>query len=406
MHATRGRAGSILALVLAAVVGGAFAGLVTAAFIWSFETLIELVWSDLPAELGVDPFESWYLFVVPAIGGVLVGLGHRFLGDYPEPMETTIARWKAGGRIEPTTVPASALNSLSALAAGGPVGFEAALLGVIGGIATWIGGNIRGAAETVRQAWGADRVDAVSRTQRTLPVWLAAVAGLFTYRWLPFGELDLGFRFDDLTTDLRPADGLVIVLFAMVVTVPAAWAMAVVVAAERGRLYQRSPVVAGVVGGLGFASMALVSQYVLFSGQDATKHLIGLGNGELWYLTFAKWLALVIALAAGWRGGPIFPMFTAVSALAVVVDGWLDIEPHLLMAGGMAAVAAVLLRGSIPMVFVLMLYAVPFSYAGVVLAGAAGASVMFAVAHLLGILPTPRAAETASPTSAVPMEAA
>jgi H+/Cl- antiporter ClcA len=163
--------------------------------------------------------------------------------------------------------------------------------------------------------------------------------------------------------------------------------MAVIGRAEISPFFQRSPILIAVGGGLAFAAMAWISDFVLFSGQQDMQRLVTLGNPELLYIAVAKWAALVIALFAGWRGGPIFPMFTAVAALAVVVDALFDIGPNLVMVAGIGAVGVVLARGSIAMAFILTLYAVPLTYSGVILVGCAGAAVGLGIGKSLGLLP-------------------
>jgi H+/Cl- antiporter ClcA len=184
-------------------------------------------------------------------------------------------------------------------------------------------------------------------------------------------------------------DGIVIFVFGALVTVPAAWAIAMIVRAEHATVFARSPILIGMAGGCGFALLALPNSLVLFSGQQGIRLLPETGNAELLYITIAKWLALVIALYAGWRGGPIFPTYTAVAALAVLLDGVVGIGPDLMMVAGIAAVSAVFVKGSVPIAFVLTLYPVPLSYTGAILIGCVGAAVALAVARSADLLPTP-----------------
>ncbi|MEL7209615.1 MAG: hypothetical protein AAGK32_15495, partial [Actinomycetota bacterium] len=153
-----GRTTSTAALLLTAVVTGALAGVVTAAFIWCYEEGLDLLWTELPDQLGVDPFRSWWLPAVLVVGGVLVGLGQRYIGDLPIPIDEAMDRWRSGGRIEPSTVPGSAVNSVVVLVSGGPVGFEAALTGIIGGAAAWASDRMASVGRLVRVAWGSERV--------------------------------------------------------------------------------------------------------------------------------------------------------------------------------------------------------------------------------------------------------
>ncbi len=156
-------------------------------------------------------------------------------------------------------------------------------------------------------------------------------------------------------------------------------------------VFRRSPILVAMAAGLVFSTMALGSHFVLFSGQQGIQELVHLGTAELLYLTVAKWLALIIAFAAGWRGGPIFPLYFAVSALAVVSNEVIGINPDLVMIAGIVAVSVVFLKGNVPAAFVLSLYVVPLSFSGVILVGAIGAAAALAIAGSLGGLPAPPA---------------
>jgi H+/Cl- antiporter ClcA len=384
---TGARAGSAAALLGVSVASGVVAAVVGAAFIFVVEEGTRVVWESLPQSVGVDPFGSWWLFVVPVVGGVLVGLGQRLLGDFPQSIEHTVAQWRAGTPIDRRTGPASAVNSAAALISGGPLGFEAALTGVLGGAAAWLSRHIRSAGHLVREAWGAERIDRLPRRARHLPYWLTALAGLLTYRSLPFGHLDLGFRLAPDRLWTSPGEAVAVGALAAVVVVPGAWVVHVVRRAEASTLHRRAPELAGVVGSLLFATLALGDSFVLFSGQQAIEHLVGLDTASLLYLAVAKCVALAVALVAGWRGGPFFPLFLSVSAVAVAVHGPLGTPPELMMAGGIAAVCVVVSRGRIPMAFVLSLYVVPLSYTGPLLVAAAVGAGVLVLAGVAGLVP-------------------
>jgi H+/Cl- antiporter ClcA len=397
----RGRPASLTALLVTALVTGAFAGLIAAAFIWLIEEGTALVWGELPEAIGVDPFDSWWIIVVPIIGGLLVGVGQIVLGNYPRPLEEAIATWKQGGHIDPDVAPKTAVNSAFALLAGGPVGFEAALTGVVGGTGTWVCERITSVGHLVRQAWGAEHIDGVPDTVRHLPYWLAAVAGLFTFHWLPFGSIDMGFRFTDFDGRLGVGGGLAAFAFGGLVAVPVAWAVAAVQRAEHASYFRRSPIIVGMAGGLAFALLAIPNELVLFSGQQGIQLLPDATTGDLVYIAIAKWAALVIALYAGWRGGPIFPTYVSVAAVGVLVDELVDVGPDIMIVAGIAAAGVVFARGSVPMAFILTLYPVQLTYASVILAGCIGGAAGLAIARSLGGLPTPPAPHTFPPTDPV-----
>jgi H+/Cl- antiporter ClcA len=391
------RPGSAAALIGVAIVGGALAALITASFIWLYESGLELVWNALPERVGVDPYSSWWPFAILTGGGVLVGLGQRLLGNYPESIEKVVDKWKNHERVEPRTIPATMVNSLLVLIAGGPVGFEAGLAGLLGGSATWIGDRIQSVRRLVRRAFGADDDQSLPAALRQLPYWLAAVAGLITYRWLPFGQLDTGFRFDTFDGDLNITTVLVSFGFAAIVSVPIVWAAHLANRAEEAARFRRAPIPFAMVAGLLFALLAMPTHLVLFSGQTGYQSLPELGYGTLAYLVVAKWVALVIALGTGWRGGPVFPLFFSVSAAAVLLADGLGLETDIVMVAGTAAVSAVFLKGRIAAAFLLSMYVAPPSYAVVILIGAIGAAVALALAGPARLLPAEQAIGKAPP---------
>jgi H+/Cl- antiporter ClcA len=116
---------SLLLLVAAIAVVIAFA---TLAFLIAYSGLKDLVWQELPRELGVDPY-SWYALAVTSIGGLVVGLllvvvpGH----GGPGPAE---GHGIGMEQIPPAHAAGAVLISLVSLAAGASLGPEAALLAV------------------------------------------------------------------------------------------------------------------------------------------------------------------------------------------------------------------------------------------------------------------------------------
>jgi hypothetical protein len=128
-----------------------------------------------------------------------------------------------------------------------------------------------------------------------------------------------------------------------------------------------------------FVSLAIVDEAVLFSGQARFQGLVDESTGQLLYISIAKFAALVVALFAGWRGGPIFPMYTSVGALAVIAADVVNAPTDVMMVGSIAAVSTVITRGSIPLGAVLTIYVVPLSFAFVVLIGCVAAAVTLAI---------------------------
>ncbi|MCB0972749.1 MAG: hypothetical protein KDA97_14685, partial [Acidimicrobiales bacterium] len=257
------------------------------------------------------------------------------------------------------------------------------------GSASWISGRIGATGRLVRQAWGAEQIDDLPDRLRTVPYWLAAVAGLVAYRSSPLGGIDMGFRYERFGGDLTGTEIAVAFAFATAVTVPSAWALAVVTRAEEAPWSQRWPIPAAVAGAVVFCLLAVGHEFVLFSGQQAIQHLEGLSTSTLVYLAVAKWLALVVALLAGWRGGPIFPMYLAIAATAVAVADGLDVRTDVVVIAGIGALGVILLKGNVAGSLILSLYVAPLSYTGVVLVGAVAGASMLVVGRAAGLLPAP-----------------
>ena len=377
----------MVGLLVVAVVAGGLVGLLVSSFVWLYESGIEWVWVDLPEQLDVDPTDSWWLVAIPVAGGVLVGLGQRFIGNYPEPIERVLTRIREGERIEPSVAPRTFANALVALVAGAPVGFEAALTDLIASSSYWVGDRLHTVERFVAVAAGREEVEDLPASMRRLPVWLAVVVGLFVHRFLPFGHLDTSFRFDDFDGSIGAVEVLWLMATAVVITGLAVVVVHLVQRAEEATAYQRAPVVFGVVGGLGFALLAAPQDFVLFSGQQAIQNLEGLATGALLYLAVAKVVGLALVLFCGWRGGPIFPTLLAAAALATIAAEAVDVPHAVLVVGSAAAVSAVFVKGSIPAGFVLTLYVAPLSYAGVVIVGVVTAATTLALLGSAGLLP-------------------
>ncbi len=67
--------------------GGLLLGWLTAGVFWGIGELVDLVWTDLPDWLGIHT--RWYPLVVCSLGGLLVGLGQKYLGDHPAELNQT-----------------------------------------------------------------------------------------------------------------------------------------------------------------------------------------------------------------------------------------------------------------------------------------------------------------------------
>ena len=112
-------------------------------------------------------------------------------------------------------------------------------------------------------------------------------------------------------------------------------------------------------------------------------------DGALLYVTVAKFAALLIAVSTGWRGGPIFPLYTSIGAFAIVAADVVGATTDTVQVAALAAVSTVILKGNVPGALVLTLYVVPVSYGFVMVIGSVAAVVVLALLRTSGVIPTP-----------------
>ena len=127
----------VLALLL-----GFFAGAAVWALLRVMDFGIDLVWDTLPDVLECGHSILYYLAVC-VTGGVLIGLWRKKYGPLPDNMEQVLGRVKTKGSYPYDRLPVIAVAALLPLIAGGTLGPEAGLSGIIAGLCCWIGDNLK-----------------------------------------------------------------------------------------------------------------------------------------------------------------------------------------------------------------------------------------------------------------------
>jgi hypothetical protein len=90
----------------------------------------------------------------------------------------------------------------------------------------------------------------------------------------------------------------------------------------------------------------------------------------LLYAGIAKLLALLVVIAAGWKGGTIFPLMFIAGALAVGVGDLLGLDPVVLYAAAIGGAVAGALK-SMALGLIISLLVVPVSLVPLIVVGAA-----------------------------------
>ncbi|TVX86856.1 chloride channel protein [Paenibacillus agilis] len=120
-----------------------FIGGITGLLTWSFLAVVSvtthLIWSDIPKMMDM----KYWTILICLIGGVLVGLCQKYFGNYPRTMDQVMAEFKTTKRIDYRSLYKSVITAICVLSFGASLGPEAALVGIVGGLATWSGDAIK-----------------------------------------------------------------------------------------------------------------------------------------------------------------------------------------------------------------------------------------------------------------------
>jgi H+/Cl- antiporter ClcA len=358
-----------LRLIALGALIGIPAALVAAGFLALVHELEDVLWHDLPDQLGHSS-PPWYLVIgLPVIGAALVAAARSLLpgdGGHP-PLE--------GLSAKPTPFawgPGVALAALGTLAFGSVLGPEAPLiaLGSVVGVAAAslvkLGPRentvlaTAGSFSAISALFGGPLVAGLlileagvgmgaALIPAVLPGLVAAACGYLLFVGLGnWGGLDTTAL---AVPGLPEYDGTSIgdVLVGLVVGITAAVLIVGVrrLGAKVDRLGgRRLPMPALLIaGGLAVGVLAELadvlgadSQDVLFSGQASVPALVTEGSTKIvLVLLAAKALGYAISLGSGFRGGPVFPAIFLGVALATLAVNLFDVSPTLAVAVGTAA---------------------------------------------------------------------
>jgi H+/Cl- antiporter ClcA len=358
-----------LRLVALGALIGIPAALVAAGFLALVHELEDVLWHDLPDQLGYSS-PRWYLVLgLPMLGACLVVAARSLLpGDGGHsPLE--------GLSAKPTPFawgPGVALAALGTLAFGSVLGAEAPLIALGSVVGTAASSLVKlgprenavlataGSFSAISALFGGPLVAGMLLVEAgvgmgaalipsLLPGLVAAACGYLIFVGLgDWGGLDTtalavpglpeynGTSIGDLLVGLA-------VGIAAAVLIVAVRRLAAGVDRLRGRRLGMPAllIAAGLAVGV-LAELADVlganSQDVLFSGQASVPALVAEGSTKIvLVLLVAKALGYAISLGSGFRGGPVFPAVFLGVALATLAVNLFDVSATLAVAVGTAA---------------------------------------------------------------------
>lgn len=336
-------------VLLAALIGGG-GGVLAAAYYYVLEGALYVVWEVVAPAVGP-------IWLVTALGGLLVGLALRSLGVPGEIAAVVDNIHLQRGRIDIRQTPAMTVISILSIAFGGSAGPEAPLVQIIGSLGSRLGDGMRligphvrtltfcGMAAALGAFFGAPVGGALFALEiphrrgmeyyeALVPALVAAFLAFGVFRALVPGHGVL-YPFQEV-----PEVTLRTVLMGTGLGVLGAAMGVAFIALFRatGRVLERVEhhrVLLATGGGLalGLLSSAFPTHLpttVLFWGEYQTRDLlaaapafadgaVGVAVGVLLLLALGKALAIGLTLHTGFRGGFIFPLFFIGAAVGLAV---------------------------------------------------------------------------------------
>lgn len=359
------KARAIISLLIAAVLFGGLVGACTALFLRFIDLAQRLIWEDWTVPL---PYQS---LILCTLGGTLVGLGQRYLGNHPkETLNESISQLIKTGRMEYSHLPHSLTNISASLIFGASLGPEAAIVDILGGMGTWVGDLLKRLKEKFQLTPQTEQTTRLRKFLSRWPSWLAILAGGFAFSKLLGGLYSSGllhpgtsFAWTDFLWAipfglLGAAGG---VLFVSLQKWLAKWKVP----------FQQKPILAGVASGLLLGVTSLFLPQVLFSGQHALQttynSALQLGFWSLFLIAMTRILFTNLLLVSGWKGGQFLPIMFAGACLGMA---FASLTPSALVAvsafAAMAGLLAVVLPKPILSALV-MIPLFPLQYAGIII---------------------------------------
>jgi H+/Cl- antiporter ClcA len=334
---------SYLKLLLITAILGVLSGAITFIFIELVSVSQKLLWEQAAEKFALPV--PIFTFSICTIGGVAVGLIVKTFGDHSGIFAEIMAGFNQSGRFDYRNAPGIVLNSLISLITGASLGPEAPLADACGGMGTWLSDRLK-LDESGTRSLGFSGVSGMLGGFITSPFG-GAVLSLESTRT---GADYLGMLFPSLISSACATVVFAILsgeFFGALYTFPAyypkmmdlllalplglvggiAGAVFIVLLKWLRKLMlplKKYLVIRGLIGGvvLGFAGM--LWPLTLFSGEEQTSVLIqsaaSIGIGSLVVLALVKLFLTSLCLSTGWKGGYIFPIMFAGTALGMAVN--------------------------------------------------------------------------------------
>ncbi|MFH3330132.1 ion channel protein [Klebsiella aerogenes] len=343
------RARTMLLLSIPAILIGIASSLVLIVAMKIAAILQSILWSDLPAHVGIAADSPLWIIAILTLTGIAVGLVVRFSPGHggPDPATESLI----GAPIATNALPGLLAALILGLAGGVSLGPEHPIMVVNIALAVALGSRlfprvssldwtILAASGTIGALFGTPVAAALIFSQKLnsssdVPLWdrlfaplLAAAAGALTTGIFFHPNFTLPIPHYPHLRIVDIISGAIVTLIAIAVGMVAVWCLPRLHALIH-RL--KNPVLMLGIGGFLLGILGVIGGHItLFKGLDEMQQLASsqtLGAGDFLLIAVVKLAALVLASACGFRGGRIFPAVFVGVSLGLMLHAHVEAVP-------------------------------------------------------------------------------
>lgn len=343
------RARTMLLLSIPAILIGIASSLVLIVAMKIAAVLQSILWSDLPAHVGIAADSPLWIIAILTLTGIAVGLVVRYSPGHggPDPATESLI----GAPIATSALPGLLAALILGLAGGVSLGPEHPIMVVNIALAVALGSRlfprvssldwtILAASGTIGALFGTPVAAALIFSQTLnsssdVPLWdrlfaplLAAAAGALTTGIFFHPNFTLPIPHYPHLRIVDIISGAIVTLIAIAVGMVAVWCLPRLHALIH-RL--KNPVLMLGIGGFLLGILGVIGGHItLFKGLDEMQQLASsqtLGAGDFLLIAVVKLAALVLASACGFRGGRIFPAVFVGVSLGLMLHAHVEAVP-------------------------------------------------------------------------------
>ncbi|EPG9695825.1 ion channel protein [Klebsiella aerogenes] len=343
------RARTMLLLSIPAILIGIASSLVLIVAMKIAAILQSILWSDLPAHVGIAADSPLWIIAILTLTGIAVGLVVRFSPGHggPDPATESLI----GAPIATSALPGLLAALIIGLAGGVSLGPEHPIMVVNIALAVALGSRlfprvssldwtILAASGTIGALFGTPVAAALIFSQTLnsssdVPLWdrlfaplLAAAAGALTTGIFFHPNFTLPIPHYPHLRIVDIISGAIVTLIAIAVGMVAVWCLPRLHALIH-RL--KNPVLMLGIGGFLLGILGVIGGHItLFKGLDEMQQLASsqtLGATDFLLIAVVKLAALVLAAACGFRGGRIFPAVFVGVSLGLMLHAHVEAVP-------------------------------------------------------------------------------